>query len=333
MGQKMKFLIASLSILIFISVIPFSFAENQPYVLSHFSAKGVVSENNPFGGIVFWTIVDGQSGTVVTSSINGLTVIRLDMTQSDGCEELANIVCLDATITNTKNTLFTKKGDTSKMVFEMPNKQSISILSGELATLEMELDIKKIKVKEVTEIIEEEIEETSVDELQTEAWSKLEEALVLTKDPQIQQILSESNEEFDSLEEPYLVIEQRNEEWISAGDDEGTPIMGTIMGNKVSEFLRDVMLEDQLKQTDFVYEEIILTNSYGANVAQTGKTSDYKQWDEQWWVLAKRNGVNFESGFDESAGVESLSMSVRISDDDGRFLGAMKFVINAEASQ
>ena len=90
------------------------------------------------------------------------------------------------------------------------------------------------------------------------------------------------------------------------------------------------MIADQQKPTDFVYEEIILTNSYGANVALTGKTSDYKQWDEQWWILAKRNGVEFESGFDESAGIQSLSMSVRIADDSGRFLGVMKFVINAE---
>jgi len=28
--------------------------------------------------------------------------------------------------------------------------------------------------------------------------------------------------------------------------------------------------------------------------------------------------------------VESLSMSVRIADDSGRFMGVMKFVINAE---
>jgi len=109
-----------------------------------------------------------------------------------------------------------------------------------------------------------------------------------------------------------------------------TPLMGTLLGSKVSEFLREIMITDQQKPTDFVYEEIFLTNSYGANVAQTGKTSDYKQWDEQWWILAKRNGVEFESGFDESAGVESLSMSVRIADDSGRFMGVMKFVINAE---
>ena len=93
-----------------------------------------------------------------------------------------------------------------------------------------------------------------------------------------------------------------------------------------------IMLEDQQKPTDFVYEEIILTNSYGANVAITARTSDYKQWDEQWWIMAKRNGVDFETGFDDSAGVDSLAMSVRITDDKGRFMGVMKFVINAESS-
>jgi len=307
----------------------FSFAEDEPYVLSHFYAKSVVSENNPFGGKVFWTIVDGQTGTVVTSSNKGVTVIRLDMTQSDSCEKLADIVCLDATITDTKNTLFTKNGDTAKFVFEMPNKQSISILSGDLATLEIELDIKKMIVKEVTEIIEDEIEESSLDSLKREAKSKLLEALELTKDPQIQQFLKESNDEFESLEIPIVIMDRRNEEWISAGD-EVTPFMGSIMGNKISQFLVDMMLEDQKKPTDFVYEEIILTNSWGANVAQTGRTTDYMQWDEPWWMQAKRNGGNFQGGFDESAGVQSLDMSVRISDEEGRFLGVIKFVINAE---
>ena len=281
---------------------------------------------------MFWTIVDGEVGTIVTSSINGLTVIRMDMTQSDSCEELPNTVCLDATITNTKNTLFTEGGVTAKMIFEMPHKQKISILSGELATLELELELEKMRVKEVTKIVEEEVQEVQEEsnELQQEAWSKLQDALELTKNEQIQQALSKSNEEFSNLDNPYELIDQRDEEWTNTPQEEMTPLMGTLLGSKGSEFLREVMLLDQQKPTDFVYEEIILTNSFGANVAQTGRTSDYKQWDEQWWILAKRNGVEFESGFDESAGVESLSMSVRISDDSGRFMGVMKFVINAE---
>lgn len=329
----MKIFLASFFLIFSVSVIPFTLADEEPYVLSHFSAKGVITENNPFGGAVFWTIVDGEVGTIVTSSINGLTVIRMDMTQSDSCEELSNTVCLDASITSTKNTLFTEEGVTAKIIFEMPNRQKISILSGELATLDLELNLEKIRVKEVAKIVEEEIQEEveeESNELQQEAWSKLQDALELTKNSQIQQVLSESNSEFANFDEPYDIIDQRDAEWTSTPEDEMTPLMGTLLGSKVSEFLREIMITDQQKPTDFVYEEIFLTNSYGANVAQTGKTSDYKQWDEQWWILAKRNGVEFESGFDESAGVESLSMSVRIADDSGRFMGVMKFVINAE---
>jgi len=309
-----------------------SFAENEPYVLSHFSAKGTITENNPFGGLVFWTLVSGDQGTLVTSSPSGVTVFRLDMKQSDSCPELPNTVCLDSTVKSIKNSQFgfVKVGDQAKMVFEMPEKQTITMLSGELATLEIQLDISKMRIKDVEKIVEKNIEEEEEDFLKQEVWSKLQEALELTKDSEIQKALKDSNEAFGIFDVPFALIDERNDEWILAEDDEVTPFMETILGNKASELLRKVMNEDKMKPTDFVYEEIILTNAYGANVAQTGKTTDYKQWDEQWWIFAKQRGVNFESGFDESAGVQSLDMSVRISDENGRFLGVMKFVINNE---
>jgi len=330
----MKVLLTSVIAIIFVSIIPFSFAEDEPYVLSHFSTKGVVAENNPFGGIVFWTIVDGDSGTVVTSSDLGLTIFRLSMTQSDSCEEEPNTVCLDATITSIKNSRLdlTDVGDTAKIVFEMPDRQTITMQSGEIASLEIELEIKKMRIKQVKDIVEEEIQEQEPSELEQEAWSKLQEALELINDSQIQQIITESNDEFAAMDDPYALIDQRDDDWLATDEEEMNPFMGTLLGSKVSEFLREVMLQDQQKPTDFVYEEIILTNSYGANVAITDKTSDYKQWDEQWWILAKRNGVYFETGFDQSAGVDSLAMSVRIADSDGRFLGVMKFVINTESA-
>ena len=90
------------------------------------------------------------------------------------------------------------------------------------------------------------------------------------------------------------------------------------------------MQRDSQRETKYVYKEIILTNAYGANVAQTGPTTDYKQWDEQWWQLAKQKAIHFQSGFDESAGVQSFDISIRITGEDGVFLGVMKFVVNLE---
>ncbi len=309
-----------------------SYAENEPYVLSHFSVKGTITENNPFGGAVFWTLISGDQGTIVTSSHTGVTVLRLDMKQSDSCPELTNIVCLDSTIKSIKNSKFgfVEVGDQVKIVFEMPKKQTITMQSGKLAELVIELDISKMRVKDVEKIVEKNIKEDKLDALKQESLSKIREALELIYDSEIQDALKDSNEEFAALDEPFALIDERNDEWILAEDDEVTPFMGTILGNKASTLLQKALNEDKMKPTDFVYEEIILTNAYGANVAQTGKTTDYKQWDESWWMIAKLDGASVESGFDESAGVQSLDISFRIQDENGRFLGVAKFVINTE---
>jgi len=330
------FLIFALILLVFylgtISTLSNSYAENEPYVLSHFSAKGTITENNPFGGAVFWTLVSGDKGTIVTSSPNGVVVFRLDMKQSDICPELPNTVCLDSTITSIKNSQhdLVKVGDQAKMVFEMPKKQTITMQSGEIAELVIELDISKMKVKDVEKIVEKKIEEDILDAFMQESKSKIHEALELVYSQDIQSVLKDSNVEFLALEKPYALIDERNDEWVLGEDDEVTPFMGTILGNKASTLLQKVLNEDKMKPTDFVYEEIILTNTYGVNIAQTGKTTDYKQWDEQWWIIAKHDGVSMTKGFDESAGVQSLDMSFRIQDEYGRFLGVAKFVINTE---
>jgi len=309
-----------------------SYAENEPYVLSHFSTKGTITENNPFGGAVFWTLISGDQGTIVTSSTAGVTVFRLDMKQGDSCPELPNTVCLDSTIKSIKNSKFgfVEVGDQVKMVFEMPKKQTITMQSGKLAELVIELDISKMRVKDVEKIVEQNIKQDELDALKQESLSKIREALELIYSPEIQNVLKDSNEEFAALDDLFALIDERNDEWVLAEDDEVTPFMGTILGNKASTLLQKVLNEDKMKPTDFVYEEIILTNAYGANVAQTGKTTDYKQWDETWWLTAKINGVSIQSGFDESAGVQSLDVSLRIQDEDGRFLGVVKFVINTE---
>jgi len=330
----MRILLASIIALTFVSIVPFSFADHESYVLSHFSVKAKIQENNPFGGLIQWTIVNGESGTVVYSSQDGITIFRLSMTQSDDCED-PEIVCLDSTITSIKNSQYqlVEVGDHVKMVFDMSGKQTITFQSGKLESLVLDLEIEKIRIKEISKIVQEEIKEeieAKEEALQEQAWEKLLEAVLIATDSQVKQILTDSNEEFANLEDPIAVIDKRDEEWLAISVEETTPFMESLIANKVSEYLRLEMSKDQQKPTDFVYKEIFLTNSYGANVAQTGKTSDYKQWDEDWWIIAKHNGVHFERVFDESAKIDSMSMSVRIAEGDGRFMGIMKFVINAE---
>ena len=79
-------------------------------------------------------------------------------------------------------------------------------------------------------------------------------------------------------------------------------------------------------------DSIFVTNAFGANIAQSEKTSDYRQDDEMWWQKAKENGLFLsEGGFDESAGVYSSDISIRILDGNGNFIGVLKAVINVES--
>jgi len=74
-----------------------------------------------------------------------------------------------------------------------------------------------------------------------------------------------------------------------------------------------------------------VTNKYGATVALTEKTSDYRQDDEQWWKDAKEDGLCVcDVEYDESSGVHSTTIAIRSDDEDGNFAGVIKVVLNIE---
>ena len=75
---------------------------------------------------------------------------------------------------------------------------------------------------------------------------------------------------------------------------------------------------------DVLFPEIIVTNAYGANVAITGRTDDYNQGDEVWWIKAKDRVVHFrDTLWDESAGIFSADIVVQITDENGYFIGVL----------
>ena len=74
-----------------------------------------------------------------------------------------------------------------------------------------------------------------------------------------------------------------------------------------------------------IFSEIFITNKYGTNIAQTGKTSDYYQSDERWWQEAKKDGLYVEDiEYDESSEVYAINLCVRIDDQNGNFAGVCK---------
>jgi methyl-accepting chemotaxis protein len=93
-------------------------------------------------------------------------------------------------------------------------------------------------------------------------------------------------------------------------------------------------LKDQLA-TSGVFREVFFTDRSGYNVAISNQTSDFVQSDEGWWVNAWTGGIDIgKVGFDASAGVWSIDISVRIDHPrSNEPLGVLKAVLDISAVQ
>ncbi|MEN8205807.1 MAG: response regulator [Pseudomonadota bacterium] len=146
----------------------------------------------------------------------------------------------------------------------------------------------------------------------------------------IQEYLVDENRAMGDLEDPEDIIKDRDTKWRAAiAADKKTPFMKKLLQHRMSRLLRG--LRDRLNQGfgQAIYPEIFITNRYGTNVAQTGRTLNYRHNEETWWLEAMKNGIyvgNVE--LDEGAGMYTTDVAFRIDDEAGDYLGVMKVVIS-----
>lgn len=96
----------------------------------------------------------------------------------------------------------------------------------------------------------------------------------------------------------------------------------------------DSFLRRQVASSPY-FAELFFTDSNGFNVALTNPTSDFIQSDEGWWKRGWSQGISVgEVEYDDSAGVWSVDISVRIDNPTGNEpLGVMKTVLAIEPIQ
>jgi len=196
----------------------------------------------------------------------------------------------------------------------------------------IEYFVKNEMIKVPSQTIEDKVLIDNLQRLQAEINMKIEQSRELVNLPQIQQSLVESNVSYAATGSPEEIIRQIEERWQSSDPNLPNSVAFNLIHNSASDILRSIMDIDKKSESKFKYAEIFITNQYGANIAQSHKTSDFRQDDESWWQKAKQNGLFLsESGYDESAGVYSSDIALRIQDDDGNFIGVIKAVVNVES--
>lgn len=110
-----------------------------------------------------------------------------------------------------------------------------------------------------------------------------------------------------------------------------SPFIEDLISNNLSKYLREFINFYRQTYTFDLFPEIIISNKYGLNIAQTGPTSDYYQGDEKWFEEAISQKIYISDyEYDESSKTHSVSISLPINNDEGMIVGVAKIIMNIQ---
>lgn len=186
-------------------------------------------------------------------------------------------------------------------------------------------------VKRSKDALEKSIAESSqilatkiLDEIDRNIFRRIEETQSYLRDPAFQKTVSESNRKFEKLDNIKTYINEKEKEWVSASKETTTPFISGLLNNELARELREKTEFYKEKYGYQVFNNIIATNKYGAIVAETAKTTDFRQDDKKWWQEAKENRF-----YIDDEGID-INFAVRIDDQNGNFIGVMKCILSIE---
>ncbi|MEM7349659.1 MAG: methyl-accepting chemotaxis protein [Acidobacteriota bacterium] len=173
-----------------------------------------------------------------------------------------------------------------------------------------------------------------LEQLESGVYRRLEQARSIAATAAIVDRLERSNRRFAELgsgEEIEARIDLLDRSWRSTSDLELSGIRREIYSDEVSALLRRQLAFLRQELGYAVFSEIFVTNRYGATVAQSDLTSDYRQNDEEWWTAGRSEETWIGPvSFDASSEVYSVDFSVRVGGSTGDFLGVLKAALNIE---
>ncbi len=140
-------------------------------------------------------------------------------------------------------------------------------------------------------------------------------------DPTIVRAVREDNAKGRTLDE----IKAMDKEWMAASgiNDFMKAMMNSECGKRLAE----------IEKSQPFFSELFLTNSLGANVAMTDKTSDYWQGDEAKFTDSWKEGTGAVAvgpvKFDDSSQTYSVHISVPVKDGD-KVIGVLIFGVDVD---
>jgi len=112
-------------------------------VFPAFYGKGIIVPNNVFAGTVIWTSIHDSKGLAIVQTPAGRSITHFTVSLSNACA--SSTICYFATVTDTSSQAF-KVGDTARFSVDPENNQEkVSLLTGFLAGVDVEVNLSKIR--------------------------------------------------------------------------------------------------------------------------------------------------------------------------------------------
>ena len=137
-----KLLIISVFLILSVTLLPLmhtGYAQT-----ANFSLKGAVSPSSNFHGVMMWTIINGNKGTIIIQSPVGRGLVHTLISSNQTCGSSVPI-CLTSTVIDATDTNVFKAGDTAKFAIDLNAKQeTVSLLTGVLAGFDVNIPLSKV---------------------------------------------------------------------------------------------------------------------------------------------------------------------------------------------
>ena len=169
------------------------------------------------------------------------------------------------------------------------------------------------------------VADTAASSIDSTIYLKRHEMWVFGNGASVQNELTISNEEFDTMDDREEYIDAIDDEWSSTPAGETTPLMDQILSNNISTRISEVLMEHYLEEHGIsIYSSVVVTNKYGAVVGMHPRVQDYRLNDAPWWSALMQiktfyGNVEYNPWLD----LHGMTIAITLSDMDGAYSGTM----------
>jgi two-component system sensor histidine kinase/response regulator len=145
----------------------------------------------------------------------------------------------------------------------------------------------------------------------------------------MQEMLKASNADCAAMPDVYSYMDGNDLLWTQSTNPDFHALLDELLASASSQDFMSTLDELSMANGYPVFGEVLVTNAYGALVAMSGQTTDFRQDDEDWWQAAKQDEIYIgDVRYDVDREVHTIDLCVRIDDEDSQMVGILKAELN-----